>query len=130
VLALVGWQLLNRIILKPARGELFMEKVQGGNIASVPLTGKRRNRMKIKGKSLGNLVQLKDIRIRRADPLKKRKAGGSEPIEGIEIIAHTVKGEEIRGELYAERVLGRNNILKKPAMKTRGGERYQFRYEN
>jgi hypothetical protein len=130
VLALAGWQLLNRMILTPVRGELFMETVSGGNITSVPLTGKRRNRMKIKGKSLGNLVQLKDIRIRRADPLEKRKAGRSESIEGIDIVARTVKGEEIRGELYAERVLGRNNILKKPAMKTRDGERYQFRYEN
>jgi len=133
VLALAGWQLLNRVLLTPVRGTLIMEKVSAGvgrgEIDSKSLTPLHRNRLTLKGKQIGNLLQLKNIRIRRIKPLEKR-SGAKELVEGIEVVARTRKGDEVRGELYAEHVLGRSNVLRRPGLKTSDGESYQFRYEN
>jgi len=133
VLALTGWQLLNRVILTPVRGTLIMEKVSAGvgrgEIDSKSLTPLHRNRLTLKGRQVGNLLQLKSIRIRRIEPLEKR-SGTKGLVEGIEVVARTKKGDEIRGTLYAEHVLGHSNVLRGPGLKTSDSESYQFRYEN
>ncbi len=127
MLAAIGWQLLNRVILPPARGKLILEKVRGGEICTIDLKDWSRNRFTVKGAKLGNLSQLREIRVKRSAPLQE---SGPITVEGVEIVAYTKKGEEVRSTtLYAK---SSRNILKNPVLKTQEDKPipYQIRYEN
>jgi hypothetical protein len=126
----IGWQVTNRWILSPARGKLIMERRSGGEIDSKSLVSFGRNRFTISGRKLGNLLQLKKVQVRRVQPMERRARGSTELVEGISVVVTTEKGEEVSGEIFAQRVRGRRDTLTSPALKTRDGDRYQIRYEN